>query len=321
MSSDLIPARDVSRVELAIAAWLSYAERRSPRTHRAYRDTLDGFRRLLRANGYDMDAPALVLRLHLQEYAASATGRRQRGPAAPTTYNHRIACVSSFYRYTGNHQLLDYPMNPVAGMERMRIQEYASAQPLDEGAVARSLAAIDRSTPAGVRDYALLRVGLSTGRRLAELAAMAIDHLDVLDGGAVLVTFPHAKGGKTMRDELSPAVSSCLLAWIALAYPDVSTAPADAPVWYSLSLRSRGHRLSRKSIGEVCAARLGVTKTHVLRHTFATSMERAGAPVSEIQARLGHASLDTTGKYLAQLRSAHNAYAGALDNAFAPGAL
>jgi integrase len=35
-------------------------------------------------------------------------------------------------------------------------------------------------------------------------------------------------------------------------------------------------------------------------------MEDAGAKISEIQARLGHSSLATTGRYLAALRSAEN---------------
>jgi integrase len=37
-------------------------------------------------------------------------------------------------------------------------------------------------------------------------------------------------------------------------------------------------------------------------------MEDAGAKVSEIQARLGHTSLATTGRYLAALRQADNAH-------------
>jgi hypothetical protein len=35
-------------------------------------------------------------------------------------------------------------------------------------------------------------------------------------------------------------------------------------------------------------------------------MEDAGAKVSDIQGRLGHSSLATTGRYLAALRSAEN---------------
>ena len=45
-------------------------------------------------------------------------------------------------------------------------------------------------------------------------------------------------------------------------------------------------------------------------------MEDAGAKVSEIQARLGHASLATTGRYLAALSQADNAHAEAIVGLF-----
>ena len=45
-------------------------------------------------------------------------------------------------------------------------------------------------------------------------------------------------------------------------------------------------------------------------------MEDAGAKVSEIQSRLGHASLATTGRYLAALHSAENTHAEDLARMF-----
>ncbi len=55
---------------------------------------------------------------------------------------------------------------------------------------------------------------------------------------------------------------------------------------------------------------------HALRHTFAKAMEDSGAKVSEIQARLGHSSLATTGRYLAALSQADNAHTDALVGLF-----
>jgi len=46
---------------------------------------------------------------------------------------------------------------------------------------------------------------------------------------------------------------------------------------------------------------MATSRVHTLYHTFARAMQDAGANVGEIQARLGHASLATTGRYLAAL--------------------
>ena len=56
----------------------------------------------------------------------------------------------------------------------------------------------------------------------------------------------------------------------------------------------------------LCKQHLGTSKVHATRYTAAHSMEKVGLTVSEIQARLGHKSLATTGRYLASLRRAEN---------------
>lgn len=69
---------------------------------------------------------------------------------------------------------------------------------------------------------------------------------------------------------------------------------------------SYGHQLGYQSITAICKKHLGTSKVHTTRHTMAHAMEKVGAPVSEIQARLGHKSLATTGRYLASLKRAEN---------------
>jgi integrase len=74
----------------------------------------------------------------------------------------------------------------------------------------------------------------------------------------------------------------------------------------------RGKRPSTRAIKQICQDRLGTGKAHVLRLSFVRALEDAGAKVSEIQARLGHESLATTGRYLAALRADENPHADAL---------
>jgi integrase len=70
--------------------------------------------------------------------------------------------------------------------------------------------------------------------------------------------------------------------------------------------KSYGQVLGTQAIADICQKHLGTSKVHAMRHTFAHTMEAAGASVSEIQARLGHESLATTGRYLAQLKQDEN---------------
>ena len=55
---------------------------------------------------------------------------------------------------------------------------------------------------------------------------------------------------------------------------------------------------------------------HGLRHTFAHSMEDAGAKLSEIQQRLGHSNAATTSRYLSALRSDENPHGEQLAGMF-----
>ncbi len=85
------------------------------------------------------------------------------------------------------------------------------------------------------------------------------------------------------------------------------------PLWCSLSANGTlGRKLSVRGIAKIAEKRIGTSKFHATRHTFAHTMEEAGATVSEIQRRLGHSDLKTTGRYLEAMRTSENRHAGRL---------
>jgi len=306
-------------LDLVLAAWLDAKAGRSgsPKTLVAYRETLRAFRALLRRHDLDLDGPVPELATLAQAFAgATVTGGPGRpardGMVSPSTFNQRLAILSSFYTFAIRRGVL--PANPVALCERRRVHAYAEARALDYAAVRARLAAIDRATPSGARDYALLAVLLQTGRRAAEVGGLRVGDLAPRPAGALLVTFARCKGNTTMRDLLPAPVAGAVLTWLRLIHGrDLAALPGETPLWISLSPnRSRGAPLRHKALSAICAHRLGVSTVHATRHTYARAMEDAGAKVSDIQARLGHASLATTGRYLAALRAAENEHAGAV---------
>jgi integrase len=300
--------------------WLAAKAGRSGsvKTARAYRDALRAFRAELWAHGLDLDGEARLIALLAQDWAARpGTGAHQGRAVTPATYNQRLAILSSFYSYAIRQGFTE--RNPISRVERRPVQDYARAVALDAATVRQRLKMIDRATLAGRRDYALLAVALQTGRRVSELAALRWGDL-TLSRERIGLTWQRAKGGKVLRDNLPAEVSQVLLAYLHTLYgPALDGLPADAPVWVSLSPRNRGQAMTIQTVADICLKRLGTSKVHTLRHTFAHTMEQAGARVSDIQARLGHESLHTTGRYLAALSSADNAQAERLAELFGIG--
>lgn len=194
-------------LDALIAAWLAAKQGRSgsAATARTYAADLASFRAALRSANLDLDADPRAIALALQAWA-------DRGAPAPATYNRRRAVISSFYAYAVRHGLLS--ANPAERVERRVVDPYRTAPPAAATIRAR-LAAIDRTTPAGLRDYALLALTLATGRRLAEVAALRQGDL-ADDGVRLTVTFARCKGGVTLRDALPAAVAQALRAWLAV---------------------------------------------------------------------------------------------------------
>lgn len=301
-------------LDFMVSAWLFTKASRteSAATEQAYREAMTTFRALLQAQRLDLDsADERKIALTAQAFAEMRDAQRTRRAGQKVTagtFNQRLAIISSFYEFARKRRYL-VRLNPIETIDRKPDRAYESSQPLDARAVAQSLAAIDRETLDGLRDYALLVVGLSTGRRLSELASLRWGSVTI-NGGVVTLTFSKAKGAKVMHDKLTRPVGDALLRWVYRWYgAGVGQLSADAPIWVALERNSRGHTLTARAISDVCKRRLGETKVHALRHTFAHAMEAVGASASEIQARLGHSSLQTTGRYLAALRSAENPHA------------
>ena len=160
----------------------------------------------------------------------------------------------------------------------------------------RLLAAFDRSTNAGLRDYAITRCLLDLGLRAQEVAHLGLDDIDWRKGVLRIV------GTKSRRDDelpLTAAIGSALAAYIRRGRPQ---GPARRVF---LQLRPPiGRGMTSRTIADLiirAATRAGmnsvVTGTRILRHTAATRMLCHGASIKEIADVLRHRCLDTTAIY------------------------
>jgi site-specific recombinase XerD len=317
MTQELSPIVTSTSLEVLILGWFDAKFRRSKstRTRDAYQEILGDFRNGLLQAGLDLDSQEKqdLAQIALLAQAFAGGSKRPGQEVSSSTYNLRLSVLSSFYEYAIKQTALE--INPINRVERAKVQEYAHAQPMSKEEVERRLGAIDRTKLQGKRDYALLTLLLQTGRRLTEMVALECRNLQLI-GDKITVTFERCKGGKTMIDTLPPAFTYILLDWLKAFYGAgfIPGQEGDTrPIWVCLIRSGRGEReagdrLEHQGIANICERWLGTSKVHVTRHTWARIMEDLGAKVSDIQARLGHESLATTGRYLAALKRADNPY-------------
>lgn len=159
------------------------------------------------------------------------------------------------------------------------------------------LAAPDRATEQGRRDHSLLLFLYNTGARASEAAAVAIHDLDVRSDGSGSVRLV-GKGAKTRHCPLWPTTVTSLRALTQGRAPDepVFRNRRRMPV-----TRFVVHATVSRYLTDAAAACPSLGKKaispHVIRHTTATHLLRAGVDINTIRAWLGHVSIDTTNVY------------------------
>jgi integrase/recombinase XerD len=149
--------------------WLS--KQKSARTRRAYRLDVQHFMRSL--------SIATLKELRQADHKAVIAWERYMREvegAASSTIRRRLAALSSLYKHLVRH---DYaPRNPVGEVERPAINRDEGATDAFSKAQARKLLDMpSEDTVAGLRDRAILSVGLQVGLRRAEIAALKIGDL------------------------------------------------------------------------------------------------------------------------------------------------
>jgi integrase/recombinase XerD len=164
---------------------------------------------------------------------------------------------------------------------------------LPDGQVAALLASCDRGTAAGRRDLAVLTLLARLGLRACEAAALELDDIG-WRAGTLMVR------GKGRRDEQLPLPSD---AGEALAgYLQGGRPAGGACRRVFLASRAPVRGLEPAGITEIvrrACVRAGLPEAgaHRLRHSAATAMLRAGAPLAEIGQVLRHRSTATTAIY------------------------
>ena len=164
---------------------------------------------------------------------------------------------------------------------------------LEPDQVERLLGSCDRSVRVGARDFAILTILVRLGLRAGEVAGLALKDIDWRAGELVVV----GKGRRAERLPLPVDVGEAVTGYLRDGRP---SSALDRAVFVRVRAPHRGLTTGGVTQVVVSAARragLGQIHAHRLRHTAATLMLRAGAPLEEIGQVLRHRATLTTAIY------------------------
>jgi site-specific recombinase XerD len=160
------------------------------------------------------------------------------------------------------------------------------------------LSSPDISAVRGLRDRAILAVLLGCGLRRSEVAALLFTHVQQRDGRWCIVDLV-GKHGRVRTAPMPAWVKVAIDAWTSRVA--IATGHVFRPV--SRVGAVTGERVGEKVVWQMLrqyAAEVGVPgiAPHDLRRTCAKLCRAAGGELEQIQMLLGHASVQTTERYL-----------------------
>lgn len=281
--------------------WLDVEKGLSSKSQENYSRFLKRFLDWLNLSGLSDLKPHELEPEHIWKYriylARQTRSKRSANPLKKTTQNYYLIVLRSLLTYFAEKDILSLPPEKIK-LARNREEKEVRFLTLEQ--LQRLFAAPDVSTPAGLRDRAILETFFSTGMRISELVALNRDQIrpslrlnsDELELGIV------GKGGKARTVYFSGRA----LFWVK-KYLD-GRQDNEEPLFVNYrSKKSASRRLTPRSIEKIInryallAGLPSSTTPHVMRHTFATDLLNQGVDIRILQELLGHRSITATQIY------------------------
>ena len=261
----------------------------SPYTIQSYRDALVLLLRFL-ASAKRVDSASLDLDdITPEQVIAFLRHLEKDRHNATSTRNVRLAAIHAFFRHVAAY-------NPSAMEQAQRILaipfKRAMAQPIDYfdyDEVRAVLDSVDRSTPDGRRDYALLALLFNTGARVQEIVDLRAHDLQLIHPPQVRL---RGKGRKVRICPLWPEMAEVLQDFCAERGLDLGS---ETPLF----LNHRGEPLTRFGVRYILARQCERAKAttpsmvgkrlhpHSMRHSTAIYLLKSGVDLVTVSHWLG----------------------------------
>jgi len=274
--------------------WL--AKQKSKRTRRAYKQDVQHFMRTLTIRSYD------ELR-KVDHRAVIAWERivREIDGAAASTVRRRLAALSSLFKHLVRYGYAE--KNPVSEVERPAINRREGSTLAFSQADARKLLdRPDEKTLEGLRDRAILAVGLQVGLRRAEIASLTVEDLHQNRGyDSLRIT---RKGGRHDALAVHPNTAKRIKAYMeAAGHADDHEGPLFRPLSHNRKKQEPRRHMHPDAIDRVLrkyAKAIGIERgysAHSMRATFITTALENGCSLEDVQRAADHSEPGTTKLY------------------------
>lgn len=238
-----------------------------------------------------------------------------RDKKAPASIARNLSALRQYFDFLITQgQLANNPADGVKAPKKA--QRLPKALPVDDinQWLDKPAELFDLSKPLDVRDYAIIELLYSTGMRVAELASLDINDVDLRQGKASVI----GKGNKQRDVFIGSKAISALQQWLVARQTMLTAtaekaqkkakgktenhAPCPAPSnalflnRYGKRLSIRGIQYQLKALGKRFNTNLNL-HPHQLRHSFGSHLLQSGADLRAVQELLGHSDISSTQIY------------------------
>lgn len=255
-----------------------------------YTQRLDAFRAYM--NGRTLDKAALgAYKRHLLDQGKS-----------PSTVNGYLSAIKRMIGELADVGALDPRIAVyIQGVKGAKQRGDTLGNWLTKKQANALLKAPDTTQLKGLRDKAILAVLVWCGLRRSELAGLTLGHIQEREGHTVFADI-RGKHGRIRTVKVPVPVLRVIREFLEAR----AELPPDAPLFVPVLKGGRlngGKPISPQAIYDLVkqyGEAIGVPelRAHDLRRTFAKLANKGGAPLEAISQDLGHASLETTQRYL-----------------------
>lgn len=291
-ATGVLPPPPVTPAGTLLTAYQAYLESvrgLSPRTVKHHAATVSQF---LVFVGYDRSPERLpeLEQRDIERFLQLLAKRHARA-----SLQHDVAHLRCFLRFLAARELIEFGLDAGIDMPRVyRGEQLPRALPWEM--VRALLGSIDRSTPVGRRNYAMVLLVATYGLRTCEVVGLTLEDIE-WRASRLRVRRPKVRSPLVLP--LTPGAGAALLDYLRNGRPELPyrevflRARAPAGPLKPKAVREIFHRLVQRS-----GLPIAFHGPHCLRHSLAIHLLRQGTPLKAIGDLLGHRSPESTSVYL-----------------------